>query len=277
MTTPPTLPGTLPEQPPPGFACSPPTQDTARPPGQTQPSPPATLHSSRSPSPHPASGELPDGGRQTDPQSAIAHLQQLRADLAGSTNRHRGLAGQPLTRYCGRRSRGRSWSAIRVQAFCQCGWATTWQPWAPGPAASAAIQTIEAALDNHHRQTGHQPFPSDGIPDLDGYHQRCAWFHAFQDPCPSPPHSPAGQTARIDATPTLGDPARSIDRLTAIQESRAWLDDQQLQAIIGARLSHCTWPDIARALRVTTHDARAQWGALIGRYEAAGLLHRPVS
>ena len=271
MTPPPTLSRTLPPQPPRGVASSPPTEDIGPPAGQTPLSSRGALRNSPSPSPHPAGGGLPDGGRQRDRPPAIARIHQLRSALAAAANRRLELAGQPLTRYCGRRSQGRSWSAIRVQAFCQCGWATTWQPWASGPAASVALQTIEAALDDH-RQTGHLPFPSDGSPDLDRYHQRCGWFHGFQDTCPSPPDLPAGHLARIDGAPTLGDPTLSLDRLAAIQAQRAWLDDQQLQAIIGARLAHCTWPDINGALDVTTQEACAKWGALVGRYEAVGIL-----
>jgi hypothetical protein len=128
------------------------------------------------------------------------------------------------------------------------------------------------ALDSHGRQTGHRPFPHDSIPDVDGYHQRCGWFHGFQDACPIPPDSPSGQLARIAGVATLTDPDPSLDRLAAIRQLRAWLDDQQLQAIIAARLASCPWPDIARAVGVTTQAASAQWGILIGRYEAAGLL-----
>ena len=272
MTPPPTLSLTLPPPPPPGLAYSPPTEDIGPQAAQTPPSARGALRNSPAPSPHPAGGGLSDGSRQRDLQPAIARIHQLRCDLAAAANRRLELAGQPLPRYCGRRSRGRSWSAIRFQAFCQCGWATSWQPWASGPAASVAIQTIEAALDGHRRQTGHVPFPHDSKPEVDGYHQCCGWFHGFQDACPSPPDSPAGHIARIDGAPTLRDPARSLDRLAAIQTLRAWLDDQQLHAIIAARLAHCTWPDIAGALGFTAQEACAKWRALVGRYQAAGLL-----
>jgi hypothetical protein len=255
----------------PGLACPPPIEDICAQPGQAPPAAQATPGSSASPSQHSTGGEGTHG-RHRDDADPAARVQELRAALSASTNRRLKLI-RTATLHCGRRSRGHTWSAIHVQAFCQCGWATKWQPWASRPdTAAAAIDTTAAALDGHSRQTAHRPFPHDGIPDVDGYHQRCGWFHGFQDACPIPPDSAAGQMTRIGGVATLGDPVRSLDRLAAIRQLHAWLDDQQLQAIIEARLAGCPWPDIARAVGVTTQDASPQWGSLIGRYEAAGLL-----
>jgi hypothetical protein len=48
------------------------------------------------------------------------------------------------------------------------------------------------------------------------------------------------------------------------------MDDQQLRAIIGARLNGCSWPDITQAVSVTT-ETSAPMGPVIARYGAAGL------
>jgi hypothetical protein len=272
--TPPTPSPSLPAVPRPNPASPPPTETIGPPPEQTTPSTQPTPGIPTRPTKDPVGGsDEPDSGRQDDDtQPPAARIHQLRTALSASTNRRHELA-RTVTLGCGRRSQGPTWSAIHVQAFCQCGWATSWQPWASNPAAApAAIHMIDAALEDHSRQIGHQRFPHDGIPEVDGYHQRCGWFHDFQDACPIPPDSPAGQITRICGLPTHGDPMRSLDRLTAIQQLQTWLDDQQLQAIIGARLTGCAWPDIAAAVGVTTQHATAKWGALIGRYEAAGLL-----
>jgi hypothetical protein len=276
--TPPTPSPSLPEVPHPCPASSPPTETIGRPAQQTTPSSQPTPGIPTSPPKDPVVGsDEPDsGGQDDDTQPPAARIHQLRTALSTSTNSRHQLA-PTVTLSCGRRSRGPTWSAIHVQAFCQCGWTTNWQPWTSAPtAAAAAIHMIDAALKDHGRQSGHQPFP-DGIPEVDGYHQRCGWFHGFQDVCPIPPDSPAGQLARVGAVPTLGDRVRSLHRLAAIQQLSAWLNDQQLEAIIAARLSGCTWPNIAQAADVTTQDAREQWGPLIGRYETAGLLSPSAS
>jgi hypothetical protein len=270
----PTLPSpSIPGVPSPRPACSPPIQNMGPPPEQTTRSSPPTPGIPTWPTKDPVGGNRPDSGRQDDDtQPPAARIHELRAALSVSTNRRLQLA-RTVPLHCGRRSRGPTWSAIQVQAFCQCGWVTHWQPWTSDPtAAAAALHMIDAALEDHTRQIGHRPFPHDGIPEVDGYYQRCGWLHGFQDACPIPPDSPAGQMTRICGLPTLGDPFRSLDRLAAIEELRTWLDDQQLQAIIGARLAGCAWPDIAVAAGVTTQDATAKWGAVIGRYEALGLL-----
>jgi hypothetical protein len=270
--TPPLPSPSLPGIPRPRPPCTPRIENIGPPPEQTAPPSHPAAGIPAPPTQRPVVGDRPEGGRQDDAQPPAARIHQLRAALTASTNRHLEHTGT-ATSNCGRRSRGPTWSAIHVQAFCRCGWATNWQPWTSAPtAAAAAIHMIDAALKDHSRQSGHQPFPHDGIPEVDGYHQRCGWFHGFQDACPIPPDSPAGQLARVGAVPTLGDRVRSLHRLAAIQQLRAWLDDQQLEAIIAARLSGCTWPNIAQAADVTTQDARDQWGPLIGRYEAAGLL-----
>jgi hypothetical protein len=234
--TPPTPSPSLLGVPRPCPASSPPTETIGPPPERTTPSSQPTPDIPTRPPKDPVGGgDEPESGHQdNDAQPPAARIHQLRIALSASTNRLHELARTvPLN--CGRRSRGPTWSAIHVQAFCKCAWATSWQPWATNPAAAAAaIHMIDAALEDHSRQSGHRPFPHDGTPEVDGYHQRCGWFHGFQHACPIPPDAPAGQMTRICGLPTLGDPMRSLDRLAAIQQLRTWLDDQQLQAIIGA-------------------------------------------
>jgi hypothetical protein len=173
------------------LAGPPPIEDAGPQPGQA-PAPPATPGSSTRPSQNATGGEDPHGCRRDDAQPA-ARIQELRSALAASTNRRLNFS-RTVTWHCGRRSRGHTWLVIHVQAFCRRVWATTGQPWASRPeVAAAAIDVTATALDGHSRQTGHRPFTHDGIPDVDGYHQRCGWFHGFQDACPIPPTQPPGR------------------------------------------------------------------------------------
>jgi hypothetical protein len=175
----------------------------------------------------------------------------------------------------GRRSRGASWSTIQVQAWCQCGWASAWRSWTNGTTATNVADAVRADLDDHQAASGHTPVPS-GCPGPAGYHQRCGWFHTFDDACPAPPDSTAGRIQRV-AQATINNPARALDRLAAINELRAWLDDQEAQAVIGARMARCTWQDIAGAFGITRHAARDRWEPQIKRYEAVGLLDPDAS
>jgi excisionase family DNA binding protein len=49
------------------------------------------------------------------------------------------------------------------------------------------------------------------------------------------------------------------------------MDDQQLQAFIGARLTGCSWSDIAHAVGVTAQTPAPDGDPSFPRYEAAGL------
>jgi len=77
---------------------------------------------------------------------------------------------------------------------------------------------------------------------------------------------------RITTGSTLGPPARALDRLAAIEELRAWLDDQENEAAIGARLTRCTWAEMGTAIGATRQAAWNRWGQMIARYENAGIL-----
>jgi hypothetical protein len=171
---------------------------------------------------------------------------------------------QPQELHGGLRATGSHPLHIVVEAFCQCGWTGPPHPWAVGVRA-----TEQAELDAHLADNDHTPFPD----DADGYHSYgCGHFHQLNDACPYPPDSPAGQLRRITTGSTLGHPDRALDRLSAIEELRAWLDDQEKEAAIGARLARCTWNEMGQAIGSTRQAAWNRWGQMITRYENAGVL-----
>lgn len=170
---------------------------------------------------------------------------------------------QPDELHGGLRSTGRDPLHLTVGAFCQCGWSGPTHPCAAG-----ARDTERAELVAHLADSGHQPFPD----DADGYHQACGHFHDLNDTCPYNPDSPAGQLRRITNGCTLGHPEQALDRLTAIEQLRAWLDDEEKQAAIGARLTRCTWNEMGHAIGATRQAAWNRWGPMIARYENAGIL-----
>lgn len=173
--------------------------------------------------------------------------------------------------HAGRRAHGATWATTRVQAWCQCGWASPWRHWAQDPSTTAVVnEAVRADLADHHTSTGHTAFPA-GQPQPPGYHQRCGWFHAFDDACPTPADSPAGRIQRV-AQASLRNPVTALDRLAAINELRAWLDDQEIQAVIGARMTRCRWESVALAAGITREHALDRWASQIARFEAAGLL-----
>jgi hypothetical protein len=174
---------------------------------------------------------------------------------------------------CGQRSRGGTWLSIEVQAFCQCGWAAPWQHWAEPPgAAELATQAIDAGLEGHQTTTGHRRYLGQGDPEPDGYHQACSWIHDFEDRCPAPPTSPAGRVNRICAAAGRSRRAGALDQLAAMRELHDWLEEEEAQGIIRARLAGCHWVDIATVLAKQTYEIQHRWAPIIQRYQAAGLL-----
>jgi hypothetical protein len=171
---------------------------------------------------------------------------------------------QPDDFHGGLRATGSHPLHLAVHAFCQCGWTGPTHPWGPG------VADLEAAeLAGHLTESSHQPFPD----DADGYHSYgCGHFHQLNDTCPYPPDSPAGQLRRITTGPTLGHPQRALDRLTAIEQLRTWLNDQEKEAAIAARLTRCTWNEMGRAIGATRQAAWNRWGQMINHYENAGVL-----
>ena len=221
-------------------------------------------------------GEDPDP-RETQPQRGAASPQTTDT-CHGNRNPNRELNGSVgHTQYvCGRHSRGGTWLSIEVRAFCECGWTTRWQHWAVPPgAASAAVSETSAALAEHQVSTGHHLYRGAGVPEPDGYHQACGWFHAFQDCCPAPPTSPTGRLSRTCAALSLQGKAAALDQIAAIVELRDWLDEQHTHGIIRARIAGCAWTDIAAAGATDAGDVQRRWGPMIRRYEAAGLLKPP--
>jgi hypothetical protein len=171
--------------------------------------------------------------------------------------------------HSGRRSRG--WDpAIDAQAFCECGWEGPWRSWSTPGVTPTAAELIAEELAAHRADTGHPEFPDDTA----GRHVRCGgWFHQFNDDCPSPLDSTTGRIRRATRATTGGAPVpAALDRLSAIQELRVWLDDEELQAVIGCRMARVTWAEIGQATGTSKQGAFNRWGPQIRRYEAAGLL-----
>lgn len=155
---------------------------------------------------------------------------------------------------------------LRVQAFCQCGWTGPNRPW-DGDAHAAE----QCDLTAHMTTSGHQRF-GEGLPPPDGYHVACGHFHDLNDCCPAPLSSPAGRLRRITTGSTLGHPDRAVDRIAAIWETRLWLEDEEAQAAIGARMAGCTWAQMGKAIGGDGPAATERWGQMIARYENAGIL-----
>jgi hypothetical protein len=76
---------------------------------------------------------------------------------------------------------------------------------------------------------------------------------------------------RIFGGSTVG-PDRGLDRLTAIDEMRAWLDGEEQPAAIGVRMAGCTWIQMGEAIGANRQTAMHRWGQMIARYEHAGLV-----
>ncbi len=180
---------------------------------------------------------------------------RLRAVTGGDDYRH------------GIRTTGR-FQAVSAWGFCGCGrQGTRWQWRAPGEEAGPVI-SVELTV--HEATTGHRTADG-GVPAPDDYHAACGAFHRFDDDCLIPPTSPAGRVHRA-AVATSTDAALALDRLRAIQELRAWLDDEEAQAVIGCRLARATWAEMGDAIGSTRQAAFNRWSATIKRYESVGLI-----
>ncbi len=162
---------------------------------------------------------------------------------------------------------GRGESAT-AWGFCSCGWlGERHLRWVPGEDAG---RLIAAELGDHEAITDHRPTEG-GVPVPDGYHASCGACHDFDDDCLVPPTSPAGRVQRA-AVATSRDALLALDRLRAIQELRAWLDDQEAQAAIGCRMARATWAEMGEAIDSTRQAAFNRWAATIKRYESVGLI-----
>ncbi len=47
----------------------------------------------------------------------------------------------------------------------------------------------------------------------------------------------------------------------AIEELRAWLAEQETEAVLGARLQRATWAEMGEAVGITRQGAFSRWGA----------------
>lgn len=82
----------------------------------------------------------------------------------------------------------------------------------------------------------------------------------------APPDSPAGRLHRAYNAP---DP---LEAVVAVEELRADLEGHQLQLVLRARMGKVTWEAIGTALGTSRQGAFNRYGAVMQRYERAGLL-----
>jgi len=102
-------------------------------------------------------------------------------------------------------------------------------------------------------------------------HLACGVAHRLNDECPVPPDSFADLLRRAVAS-SLSDREQALDRITAIDQLRRELDDQEKMAVIGARMARRTWAELGAAVGTSRQAAYNRWGEMVKRYEAAGLL-----
>jgi hypothetical protein len=104
--------------------------------------------------------------------------------------------------------------------------------------------------------------------EVDGDHYRCGQFHNFQGCCPisigltRPPESKACMTPAI--------PSRASPRSSSKSCAGGWMVSNPNPSL--SRSANCAWPDVARAVSVTTQDVSAHWVPLIGRSDPTDLL-----
>ncbi len=82
----------------------------------------------------------------------------------------------------------------------------------------------------------------------------------------APPDSPNGRLYRAYNA------SSPVEALAAVEELRADLDARQLQLVIAARQGEDTWEAVGAALGTSRQGAFNRFGALVQRYERAGLL-----
>jgi len=180
------------------------------------------------------------------------------------TQLRRVLPTETTSPHAGIRSKGRAGS-ITIAALCECGWSGPERRWYEDAEAA------EHDLTAHGEERGHERFEW-GDDGTEGLHT-CGYFHELADDCPAPPDSPRGRLERAMQS-TLGRPGAALDRLAAVAELRTWLDEQEQMAVIGARMDRVSWMAIGRAVGTSRQGAWNRWGAMIRRYEDAGLLDR---
>lgn len=153
------------------------------------------------------------------------------------------------------------WPQQSVQAGCDCGW--------NGPTRPLDDTSHAQVQDDLELHLADSPSAVD-LSDEET-HRRCGYRHHPQDDCPVPPTSPAGMLRRAVAS-GLGRPERALDRVRAITALRAWLDQTEAEAVIGAALNQVSWAGLADAAGICIDDAKARWAGQLDRYAAAGIL-----
>ena len=113
------------------------------------------------------------------------------------------------------------------------------------------------------------PGPSAG--DEPEVHHACGVAHKLNEDCHVPLDSPRGMLQRALFS-TSTDPVRALDRITAIDELRRRLEEEEKMAVIGARRARCTWTEIGAAIGTSRQGAFNRWGDMVRRFENAGLL-----
>lgn len=158
---------------------------------------------------------------------------------------------------------------LMVFADCNCGWAGPVR-WCDGQLISPeTTAAVTADREGHEAATGHGQDPEVGA---EGRHDfGCGFYHGLTGRCPLPVDSPAGRVQRVLRS-RLGNRHAALDALVAIDELRAWLAEQEPQAVIGARIARATWAEMGEAVGITRQGAFNRWGAVVKGYEAAGVL-----
>lgn len=155
-----------------------------------------------------------------------------------------------------------------VSAFCSCGWTGSRHELDRGRLLLPGWrEELEAERTHHEHASGH----SAADPAAEGYHRACKFFHQLNDVCPIPADCGIGLVIRAEAAST-GDHVIALDRVSATVLLRHWVDQIEIQAVIGARMARCTWAELGTAAGTTKQGAYNRWGKRIDRYEAAGLL-----
>ena len=155
-----------------------------------------------------------------------------------------------------------------VRAFCTCGWRARARRCRDVLPADLAVE-LEDERGAHEAETGHGRDVA--LPPAEGHHLACGFYHRLNDECPVPADSARGGLIRALAS-SREDPERVLDRLAAIGQLRRRLDEEERDAVIAARALRCSWDDLAEAVLDSTSWLKRRYGALIARYEAAGLL-----
>ncbi|HMG43924.1 MAG TPA: hypothetical protein VK611_21505 [Acidimicrobiales bacterium] len=134
------------------------------------------------------------------------------------------------------------------------------------PSPDTALLAIELLRHDHDDVLSDARRPKE--PEV---HQACGHAHRLNDECPVPPDSARGLLQRALYS-TSTDPERALDRLCAVHQLQGRLNDEESEAVLGARMAGCTWIQMGEAIGSTRMLARARWAAMVRRFEAAGML-----